>query len=415
MNRQLTATGALAEAFSPQLYLFRFLFQWSTNRHQDTFLEQQRLGLAKWNKKQGKQRASNDTGKAGKIPAAAPPSSRPNTTPPPADSAIPTTLILPPPPSDSAAGQNPDEQNLRRVQNVVARPAGKATSAVGGPSRPRLSPAENVIDVNMFSSDEARPKEMEVVNLEGPRIVPAGSHGHAPPAKKRVVIQENAVAGPSQPKTNAIAVKHKTAKRDHGENRRRNKRDYKSSSDEEEDLPQKSNRQDVFGRRPAEPTGRFFEPPCTACGRRGRQCQKDANVAACVSCYTGKIRCNYAARRRQTSKTRGDKRKGKQPAKRPRLDDPESEEEMSGDESQVPPPSKRPAKIYKSRKFIEDSDEDQASGNDTTRQPPTSRSPSPLPPRRAAARKANIAIAAIASTPIVPERGRSIEGESKLL
>ena len=281
-----------------------------------------------------------------------------------------------------------------------------------------LSPAEHVVDINMFSSEnESRPKEMAVVNQQGPMIAPAVSLSQAPPAKRRVVIQENAVAGSSrQPINNAVAVKHTTANRDHGDTRRNKKRNYKSSSSSEEDAHQKAmNYEDGFGRRPAEPSGTFFDPPCNACARRGRQCQKDANVAACVACYKGKTRCSYATRRRQTSKTRGNKKKGKQAAKRPRIEDPESEEEMSGHESQAPPTSKRPAKTFKSRTYIEDSDEVMQSGNDTARQPPTSRSPSPLPPRRAAAKKANIAIAAIASIPMVEERGRSVEGKWNVL
>ena len=52
-------------------------------------------------------------------------------------------------------------------------------------------------------------------------------------------------------------------------------------------------------RRPAEPTGRFFDPPCSRCKLKHVRCEIGASHAACVRCYLAKNKCDYGQHRVQ--------------------------------------------------------------------------------------------------------------------
>lgn len=111
LNFEKTATGPLADAFAEKLFIFRFVFNWSTNRHQTDFLEQQRHAMRKWDKKRGKQSAPAEPSRQ---------------QPPSSHIPHPTHPVLPPSSADVAINVLPSGQNdrLLAVPPSAAAPAG---------------------------------------------------------------------------------------------------------------------------------------------------------------------------------------------------------------------------------------------------------------------------------------------------
>ena len=73
-------------------------------------------------------------------------------------------------------------------------------------------------------------------------------------------------------------------------------------------------------RRPPQPSGRLFDPPCARCSFKGIPCLREIKSSACVPCYKAKHRCIYGQRKPR----KDNKGKAKEVKKRART---ESEDE----------------------------------------------------------------------------------------
>ncbi|KAF8798361.1 hypothetical protein BYT27DRAFT_7218592 [Phlegmacium glaucopus] len=390
LELQTTATGRLAEAFSRPLYLFRFVLKWMTNQKDADFLEQQKVSLAKWDKKKGKapagmtQRpetqphgtASETSGMAQMRPIATPSTALFPTTPT-------TATIRPADAIVMAARQPPARTPVRRPLTHAAgdtrmdhpqqSPVPEVPSA--GPSRPQTDlPAGRTFGKIEDSEEHSSP--------ERPPQPIAG------PSRRMPVIH---VQRPVNPKAMEVDDEESEyAAHQQSRKRRQEGTEMEESEEEMEEMEEtmkqleKVHRPLKSIRQPAQPTGRYLDPPCLNCSRRGSHCEKDALSAACVHCYIGKNQCDYGARRRLQSKSR--KAKGTQLAKRALRHEVESEEEMSGNITQAPATRRRMAKRVKTAAYIEDSNDCQPSRFDTAPPPPPSRSPSPAARRSALGR-----------------------------
>jgi hypothetical protein len=146
--------------------------------------------------------------------------------------------------------------------------------------------------------------------------------------------------------------------------------------------------QPAGGRREANPTGEYYDPPCSQCRRRASVCEKELYVAACVRCYVGKNKCDFGGRRREEPAKFT--RRRKLPTEKTATII-ESEDEMIGHKFKGPASGERPAKRVKIA-AADDGEEENPTGDDTAKTPPPQ--PSSPKPRRVAAEKAAAAIAA---------------------
>lgn len=224
-------------------------------------------------------------------------------------------------------------------------------------------------------------------------------------AEERMKYQDalERTAGPSNPRK-AIRVRHQEPTYDEEKNQepiRSQRKRYRSDTEEDLDPPSiMYQRATSDGRRPPNPSGEYFDEPCSKCISRRVECEKDSQAAACVRCYIGKNKCDYGSRyllgdvkpKRVKGQGRG-KWKGK--GKMIEKDDIESE-----DDDEMPRKidyPRRATKRIRSSAYVDDSDEVMASGFDTAVHPPTSRSPSPRP-RREAAKRADVALSIAVKT-----------------
>lgn len=214
-------------------------------------------------------------------------------------------------------------------------------------------------------------------------------------AIKNTSFKDQDVAGPSNSEYRSIRVQHSAPKfkdlEDDSEDEiTTKKRPHQSDSGGES--PETSN----LYRRVPHATGELFDPPCSLCVKRRIDCKKDKFSAACTRCFIGKNRCDYGGRyiqnpniRRPERRRRSGKGKARAKEEKPDL---ESEDDLPETDFEV---QRRPAKRVRSAAYVDDSDSDAVmpSGYDTSQPPPRSRSPSPKP-RREAAKRAEIAMAA---------------------
>ncbi len=160
-------------------------------------------------------------------------------------------------------------------------------------------------------------------------------------------------------------------------------------------------------RRPPQPSGRLFDPPCARCSFKGIPCLREIKSSACVPCYKAKHRCIYGQRKPR----KDNKGKAKEVKKRARTESEDEEVPASNlargkaalkkqrVEPAVASGSRRPPK--KSGKYILDSDVE--TGNETGLPPVATLPPSPLWQREAAV-KAKAAVAAVLEVERDPQR-----------
>ena len=79
-------------------------------------------------------------------------------------------------------------------------------------------------------------------------------------------------------------------------------------------------------RRPPQPSGRLFNPPCARCSFKGIPCLREVKSSACVSCYKAKHGCIYGQRKPRKDKGKG---KAKEVKKRARTESDDEDQSLS--------------------------------------------------------------------------------------
>jgi hypothetical protein len=294
-----------------------------------------------------------------------------------------------------AAKQKAAAEKAAREEAAAATAAEKAAAA--------MAAAEKVAREKAAAKKTATEKvrNKSTVTKKAPETkTPANKNAHKKASSKpQHSPRIEPTAGPSNHENEAIRVQHRAPTfgdldEDSEEDAPSSKkRRYESESSDESDNSRTGagkNRRKP-NRRVAYPIGELFDPPCMQCVKRRLDCEKDKYAAACIRCYIGKNRCDYGGRYFQApnlyKKGRGRGRgnvKGKRNVKIEK-EDVESEDETDN--------RRRPAKRIRSSQYVDDDDEMMVSGYETSQHPPLSRSPSPKP-RREAAKRAAVALAA---------------------
>jgi hypothetical protein len=310
--------------------------------------------------------------------------------------------------SSTAAGQSiATGQSTAAGQSMTAGQSTTATAVAPRTVIPTKYPASTSIPAKTSMATGAKKtieKSKAAVRFKKPLWTPGASAEDPLPKPPITTLKDQSEAGPSKPPLPQIRVQHRAPTfadldMDLDEDIPGSRKRRFQSESEDSDDSQKAT-QNPGNRRVAQPSGQLFDPPCKQCVKRKTECEKDAFAAACVRCYMGKNRCDYGGRyfqnpnipkrgnRKLKSKGKGN-RKFKPSATRER-GEVESEDDLP---KSVYERRRRPAKRVRSAAFAEETDEMMVSGYETAQPPPPSRSPSPKP-RREAAKKAEIAMAA---------------------